>query len=207
MADTLSFARLLLAGLVAGLGLSGQGRLACAAIVVAAVTDVLDGRLARRHGQTRLGPHLDAAADTTLLAATAVALVALHPAIFDLSVVLIAAGVTYVIGTTSGWLAWRRLVDPAQLSARVAGGALYAFALFTLATGDYEPVLLATAAATLGLASLETTLKAIRTIHASWTASKPRSHAPQAVNVVVNSTAAATSMVTSTAPSTSETRP
>jgi phosphatidylglycerophosphate synthase len=188
-------------------GLAGQGRLALAALAAAAVTDVLDGRFARRRGATRLGPHLDAAADTTLLAATAAALVALHPAILDLAGLLLAGGVLYVTGAAAGWLATRRLVDPAQLTAKLAGGALYGFALFTLATGDYEPGLLAIAVAALGVASVETILKAIRIIHASWTASRHRSHAPQEAKLVASSAAAATSIVTSTTPRPTETRP
>jgi phosphatidylglycerophosphate synthase len=207
VADTLSLARMVLAVAVAWCGLADQGRLALAALVTAAVTDILDGRFARRRGATRFGLHLDAAADTTLLAATAAALLVLHPAILDLAVLLLAAGLVYATGATAGWLATRRLVDPAQLTAKLAGGALYAFALLTLATGDYEPGLLTIAVAALGVASVETILKAIRIIHVSWTASRHRSHAPQEEKLVASSAAAATSIATSTAPRPVETRP
>lgn len=208
MADTLSVARILLALAVAWCGAAGQGRLALFAVVTAAITDVFDGRIARRRGASRFGPRLDAFADAALLTATAGALVMLHPAVLrDRWALLLIAAAFYGAGTTATWLATRRFVDPDQLTAKLAGAALYAFALFTLATGVYEPVLLAIAAGTLVVACLDAILRAIPTIHASWMANRQRSHAPHAEKLVVSNGAPMTSMATARTPSTTRVRP
>jgi phosphatidylglycerophosphate synthase len=151
---------------VAWSGLAGQGRVAFATLLAAAITDVLDGRLARKGGGSRLGRHLDAVADTILLAASGLAIVALHPAILGLAPLLVLAGGAYAASTIACWLAMRRLVDPRQLTAKIAGGLLYLFALFTLLTGAYEAALLAAALIALAVASLVTIVKATMTISA-----------------------------------------
>lgn len=208
MADALTLARFGLALVVAVCGAVQQGRLAFAALVLAAVTDFLDGPVARRHSPSPPGRHLDATADTALLASTAVALVMLHPTIVtEQGSVLAVAALAFAAGTTASWLGGQRLVDPSQLSAKAAGALLYAFALFTLATGVYEPALLALAAAALVLCSVETTWRAIATIHASRTARRHRSHAPHAVKGVARSSAARASSAAAAEPSTSEGRP
>ena len=208
VADTLSVTRLLLAAAVAWAGLTGNGRTACAVLVAAGITDFLDGRIARRRGASRFGPHLDAVADMVLLAATAAALALLHPRVAeDEGILLLGAAALYAAGTAATWLASRRLVDPRQLAAKVAGGALYAFALYTLGTGDYEPVLLVIAAGTLAVSSAEAILRAMVTIQESWTARSPRSHAPQAEKGVTRRTTATATIATSTTPNASDSRP
>ena len=208
MADSLSVARILLAVAVAWCGAAGQGHLALVAVVTAAITDLSDGRIARRRGASRLGPQIDAVADAALLVSTAAALVMLHPTLIrDQWVLLLIAATVYAAGTTATWLGTRRFVDPDQLTGKLAGAALYAFALFTLATGVYEPVLLAMAAVTLVVSSFEAILRAIPTIQASWIASRQRSHAPHAEKLVARSAAAITSMATASTPGTTENRP
>ena len=200
MADSLSLARLALAVFVFWFGAAGQGHLALTAIALAAATDVLDGRVARRRGASRHGRQLDAVADAVLLVATAAALAMLHPEMVRDQWILLAVAF-------ASWLATRHLVDPRQLTPKLAGGALYAFALFTLATGVYAPVLLAIAAGTLVLASAEAALKAISTTQTSWTASKHRSHAPQAEKGVASNGTATASVATSARPSPTDSRP
>ena len=208
MADALSAARVALAVAILWSGARGLGSLAFGLLVAAAITDVLDGPIARRRGGTKLGPTLDAFADTTVLASTAATLVVLHPAIAaGAGPALLAVTTLYAAGTVATWLARRRLVDPGQLTAKVAGGALYTFALFTLATGDYEPGLLAIAAIALAVSSAEAIVRATVTIQQTWRASRHRSHAPQAVNGVTRSTAAEASMASSANPSANEMRP
>lgn len=208
MADALSAARVGLAVAIVWSGARGLGSVAFGVLVAAALTDVLDGRIARRRGRTRLGPGLDAFADTTVLASTAAALVMLHPALAaDAGAALLTVASVYVAGTVATWLADRRLVDPGRLTAKVAGGALYGFALFTLATGDYEPGLLAIAAGALFVSSVEAIVRATVTIQQTCRASTQRSHAPQAAKGVARSTAAVASMASSISPSTDDARP
>jgi phosphatidylglycerophosphate synthase len=207
VADALSAARVVLSAAVVTSGVAGQGRLACLMVVVAAVTDVLDGRCARRLGPSRVGRQLDAVADSTLLVSTAAALVLLHPDMAGQGGLLIAVGVVFAAGASATWWASRRIADPRQVTAKVAGGTLYGFALFTLATGDYEAALLTIAAGALTVSSADAILRAIASSQHTWTASRQRSQAPHAGKGVVSRPAATASSATSTRPSTSESRP
>jgi cardiolipin synthase len=72
--NALSLLRLFLVPVVVVLLLAGSDGLAAALFVLAAVTDFLDGRLARRAGPTRLGQILDPLADRLMLSSVAVVL-------------------------------------------------------------------------------------------------------------------------------------
>ncbi|MDQ3864151.1 MAG: CDP-alcohol phosphatidyltransferase family protein [Actinomycetota bacterium] len=72
--NALSLARLCMAPIVVALLLARADGLAAALFVLAAVTDFLDGRLARRGGPTRLGQILDPVADRLMLSSVAVIL-------------------------------------------------------------------------------------------------------------------------------------
>jgi len=72
--NALSLARLFMVPIVMALLLARADGLATALFVLAAVTDFLDGRLARRAGPTRLGQILDPMADRLLLSSAAVVL-------------------------------------------------------------------------------------------------------------------------------------
>jgi phosphatidylglycerophosphate synthase len=208
MADALTLARFALAIGIAWFAVAGDGTFAGAALIAGAVTDVLDGRVARRRGGSLHGARLDAAADLCVLGSTAAAVVRLHPAIPAASSWLIGGtAVIYLASMATEWLVHRRLVDPKQRTGKIAGGLLYLFALFTLLTGVYEALLLDAALLALALSGLETILNATRTIQAKASANSRRSHAPQAANGVVRRTAAAASIATSAAPSTTEMRP
>jgi cardiolipin synthase len=208
VADALSLGRLLLAPAIAVCGFAGAGRLAAALLVVAALTDVLDGRVARARGASPCGAQLDAAADAALMLATAVALTVLHPDIVSgQGVEIVAVALLYAAATALTWRTQRRLVDPRQLTAKAAGGALYAFALFTLAAGVYVPALLSVAALALAVSSLNAILNAASSSQASSNARNARSQRPHHVNVVVSSAAASTSSAAPTATSPTDTRP
>src|SRR3982074_3082458 len=74
------------------LGLAGQGRLVGGPLILAGLTDFLDGYLARSHGkQTAHGGCLDSLADSFLLVAAAASLEILHPRILRENTLLIAA--------------------------------------------------------------------------------------------------------------------
>src|SRR5918998_3805692 len=72
--NALSLARLFMVPGVVALLLARADGLAAALFVLAAVTDFLDGRLARRVGPTRLGQILDPVADRLMLSSVAVVL-------------------------------------------------------------------------------------------------------------------------------------
>ncbi len=72
--NALSLFRLFLVPVVVALLLARSDGLAAAFFVLAATTDFLDGRLARRAGPTRLGQILDPLADRLMLSSVAVVL-------------------------------------------------------------------------------------------------------------------------------------
>jgi hypothetical protein len=154
------------------------------------------------------GARLDAVADTALLLSAAAWIGILHPDVVrDHAALLFAMAVVYALSTGASWVAFRRLVDPRQLSAKAAGGLLCLFALATLFTGVVAAALLVLALAALAVSCVETIVTASHAIHARATASSHRSHAPQNANGVVSSTSPATRVVTSSAPSPTDTRP
>ena len=72
--NALSLLRLFLVPVVVALLLDGSDALAATFFVLAALTDFLDGRLARMAGPTRLGRVLDPLADRLMLSSVAVVL-------------------------------------------------------------------------------------------------------------------------------------
>jgi cardiolipin synthase len=72
--NALSLLRLFMVPIVLALLLGGVDGLAAALFVLAALTDFLDGRIARRVGPTRLGRILDPVADRLMLSSVAVVL-------------------------------------------------------------------------------------------------------------------------------------
>jgi phosphatidylglycerophosphate synthase len=208
-ADWLSAARLLLVPLIWPLALAGQARLVGLGLVVAGVTDVLDGYLARRSDQPSAhGARLDAVADILMMVSVAVWLQILFPEILHNNVALlgITAGV-YVASMAVSLTTFHRFVDPRQLSSKIAGAMLYGFALVTLITGVYTTVLLVLAALLLIAASLETIARAATaTIQARGRASRQRSHKPQASNEVGSMASPRTSTASSAAPMNTDAR-
>jgi len=207
-ADWISAARLLLVPVLWPVALTGDGRLVGFGLLVAGLTDFLDGQVARRSRcESRHGARLDAIADSALLISAAAWLQILHPEILRANVPLLAVTAAIYVGSIgAGVVAFRRMVDPKQLSAKVAGGLLYAFALITLLTGSYEPLLLTVAALALAVSSAEGIVAAIRTIHERASASRTRCQAPQALKDVAFSMGAESSNPASAAPAANEIR-
>jgi len=207
-ADWISAARLLLVPVLWPLALTGHGRLVGVGLLVAGVTDFLDGQVARRSGrESRHGARLDAIADGALLISAAAWLQLLHPEMLRNEGSLLGlAAIIYCASVAAGLVAFRRMVDPKQLSAKVAGGVLYAFALITLLTGAYEPLLLTVAALALVVSSAEGIVAAIRTIHERARASTTRCQTPQALKDVAFSMGAESSNAASATPAANEIR-
>jgi len=190
------------------LALSGHGRLVGVGLLVAGVTDFLDGQVARRSGhESRHGARLDAIADSVLLISAAAWLQILHPEILqDAGALLAATAAIYGASVAAGTVAFRRLVDPKQISGKVAGGLLYAFALITLLTDAYVPLLLTVAALALAVSSAEGIVAAITTIHERASASRTRCQTPQALKDVAFRIGAESSNAASATPAANEMR-
>jgi CDP-diacylglycerol---glycerol-3-phosphate 3-phosphatidyltransferase len=158
VADILSWTRLLLLPILWVLALLGNGRLVGIGLVAAGVTDFLDGYLARRLGQaTAAGARLDSLADNLLLLSALVWIELLHPEIARENTILIAATfAVYLASLAVGLVKFHQLGNLHLYSSKVAGGFLYAFAVLTLLTRAYEPLLLAVASAAFMLSSAET---------------------------------------------------
>ena len=223
--------RLLLIPATWWLALTGRGLLVGVALVVAGLSDFLDGYLARRLGQeSDAGARLDSLADNLLLLSAFVWMGLLHPEILHENTGLITAtfGV-YLASLVVGLVKFRQLGNLHLYSSKVAGGFLYAFAVITLLTGSYDPLLLGLAAAAFIFSSAETLaaqllLSAVdknlgsvwlarrrrtetSTVHAIGIARKQRSQAPHAVNSVDKSASATSSIVAAATPSANEDRP
>jgi cardiolipin synthase len=202
IANVLSGMRLLLIPILSLATLVGNGRLVGIGLLAAGATDFLDGYLARRLGQeSQTGARLDSLADNLLLVSAMAWIELLHPEILRENAVLIA--VTFGL-----CLASLPVGRPHSFTSKVAGGALYSFAVITLLAGGYEPLLLWLAAAAFIASSAEALLiHASHTIHAIGSARKQRSQAPQEPNVVGISASPTSSIATSAMPTTTEIRP
>ena len=157
-ADAVTWLRLLLLPVIWVLAMLGHGRLVGAGLVLAGVTDFLDGYLARRLGQeSSAGARLDAIADILLLLSATIWIGLLHPEILAENQGLVAA--TAIIYSTSlavSRIRFRRLGNLHLYSSRAAGGLLYTFATLTLVLDDYSRLLLAVGASALTVSAIET---------------------------------------------------
>ncbi len=225
VADLFSVTRLFLVPVMWALALLGQGRLVGVGLVIAGATDFLDGQLARRlHQESRLGARLDSLADNVLLLSAALWLGLLHPEILrENTVLVVATFAVYALSLSLGLVRSRQLGNLHLYSSKVAGGFLYGFAVITLVTGSYAPVLLLFAAGTFIASSFETLLAQLlftavdedmgslvlawrrrtetRTVHDIGSARKQRSQAPQSANLVSSSGGATSSSPTDASPS------
>jgi phosphatidylglycerophosphate synthase len=231
VADMLSWSRLLLIPLLWVLAALGNGRLVGVGLIVAGITDALDGHIARRLGQdSAAGARLDSIADNLLLLSAVVWIELLHPEIARENLALVAATfAVYLASLGVGLIKFHQLGNLHLYSSKVAGGFLYTFAVVTLVTGGYEPLLLGLAAAAFILSSAETLAAQLlfasadertgsvllalkrraetRAIQAIGTARKQRSQAPQSSNVVGSSANPASSSPTAAAPAPNDNRP
>src|SRR5579864_2191073 len=200
VANALTCGRAICGGLIVWLALDEQGRLAGITLLGAGLTDFLDGRLAHLAGpDRRSGALLDGAADVMLLCGTCGAIVVLHPNVWRANNALLSlTAVIYLCGVAASLWRNRRFGDPRQVSAKVAGATLYAFAAVTLLGGVYIPALLELSAIAVAISSLETIVRAA-TIVIQPSARRDRSHRPQASKDVNSSTPPPSSNATSPA--------
>jgi cardiolipin synthase (CMP-forming) len=188
--DLLSGARILLIPILTIAALAGNGRVVGFGLLLAGATDFLDGYLARRLGAASpRGARLDALADNLLLVSAIAWLWWLHPEILTSNAPLIvAACAVHLASLAAGLLTFGRVVNAHRFGSKLAGGCLYGFALVTLLSGAYEPLLLTVAAGALIASSAENLLITMTEVIA--TSRKARSHRPQAEKPVGTSTIA-----------------
>jgi phosphatidylglycerophosphate synthase len=136
---TLRFAALPILWLLAGLR---ETSLLAIGLLLAALTDVIDGFVARRTGTaTPLGSRLDSVADHLLTASTVLWLVLLRPDFFVRERVALLAWATLAITVLIvGWIRFRRIGGLHLYSAKVAGTAGYLFAIWLLFAASYPPI-------------------------------------------------------------------
>lgn len=129
-------------------------------VMVAALTDVVDGPLARRyHRTTARGSRLDSIADHALTTSTALWLVWLRPDFVEEQFPLLCAWAA--LGATAllvGWVRFRKIGDLHLYSAKAAGTLGYLFAIWLLLFGTYSVTVFHIIIAICILASLETLL-------------------------------------------------
>lgn len=172
--DRLTYARIVLVPVLWLLAVAGQDEALGVGFLVAGLTDVLDGYLARRSGQTtRLGSQLDSVADMLLIVSVVLWLILLRPVFIREQLPLI--GLWAVLGAASillGWLKFRRFANLHLYSAKVAGVLGYLFAAYLLITSHYSRLFFYLTIGTCILAALEALLVQIlrRRVdeHAGW---------------------------------------
>jgi cardiolipin synthase len=98
LANWLTVLRIALVPVFVSLLVYRRPGLALGVFTLAALTDLLDGWVARRHGTTRLGTFLDPMADKLLLTASFVTLVYLKVLPFWIAAVVISRDVVLVVG-------------------------------------------------------------------------------------------------------------
>jgi cardiolipin synthase len=106
----------------------------------AAITDVLDGMLARRLGVTsKRGGAMDSLADHLLSMSLVAWLFMFCPQFFSVEGVGLLVWAAFALGVLAvGWLRFRQVGNLHLYSAKAAGVAGYAFGLLLLYTGDYS---------------------------------------------------------------------
>src|SRR5690606_25427113 len=142
------------------LALAGQATWLGVGVMVAALTDVVDGPIARRlRRSTARGSRLDSIADHALTASTGVWIVLLRPEfVVEQLALLIAWAALGGSALLVGWVRFRRIGDLHLYSAKAAGTLGYLFAIWLLLFGTYSVGVFRVVVAICILASLETLL-------------------------------------------------
>jgi phosphatidylglycerophosphate synthase len=157
-ADAITWLRLFVLALIWWFALHGQGGIVAIGLLLAGVTDALDGFVARRTGSASpAGATRDLVADALLLLSAAAWIALLHPEIVRDNVALLAGSLSiYLASLAVAWVRFHRLPNLQLYSSKAAGGLLYAFALITLISGRYDRLLLVVAVCVLIVSSIET---------------------------------------------------
>ena len=156
--NLLTLGRLVVVLALWGFALTGHSVVVGIGLAVAFVTDVLDGYLARRLGQTSaLGSKLDSLVDGLVAPSAIVWILLLHPEVITQHLLLAAIwfGTTYA-SLAIGLVRHRRFANLHLQSSRIACVVQYAFLVDVFVSSSYSPVLLYAAAAVGIYSSAET---------------------------------------------------
>jgi cardiolipin synthase len=108
--NSLTILRILLIPVFVGLLLHGQHRYALGVIIVAGITDGLDGTIARMANQrTKLGAYLDPLADKLLLTASFATLAMIHLVPLWVAILVVSRDLILLVGTLLAQLTDMRL--------------------------------------------------------------------------------------------------
>jgi cardiolipin synthase (CMP-forming) len=141
--NILSISRLLLIPFLWILALQGHAFAVAVGVIIAALTDTLDGVLARRLGQvSELGSKLDSLADNLLKPSVLAWLLILVPEILaNHAIELLAAGVAYAATITIGLVRFKRFGNLHLYSGKVGSVVQYVFIFHALVFTGYEQTL------------------------------------------------------------------
>lgn len=157
IADRLTLLRLASVPILWGIALLRQPVLLGAGIALAALTDVLDGRIARsRHETSALGSRLDSIADHLLSASVLLWLAWLRPTfVREMLPWLMGWGVLAAAALLAGWFRFRRFGDLHLYSAKAAMVLGYLFVIHLFMTARYSDVVFYLWLAIASIAALE----------------------------------------------------
>jgi phosphatidylglycerophosphate synthase len=137
--NRLTLLRILALPLLWALALTGRTVALGIAIALVSATDVLDGYLARRYGQTtEFGSRLDTIADSALMVSILLWLLMLRPEfVREQAVPLLAAVAVGIAALLVGWFRFGRLWDLHLYSSKAGAFLGYVFTVWILVLGDY----------------------------------------------------------------------
>ena len=140
--NQLTASRLALLPVLWGLAILGQPVWLGIGVMVASITDMLDGWLSRRWNQTsEFGARLDSVADHLLAVSTTLWLVLLRPFFFrEQRWPLIVWSVFALLVLLVSWLKFRRFVNLHLYTSKVAVILAFLFGVPLLVLGRYHPV-------------------------------------------------------------------
>lgn len=154
--NLLSALRLLLVAVLWGPALINLPVYVGIGLLIAGMTDVLDGFIARRRGSmTEYGSKLDSVADMSVLISVIFWIILLRPEIFLDHRVLLPLWITIeALSIIVGWIKFRRIANLHLYSAKAAGVAAYIFVVLAFIFG-YNEVLFYIAFVMLTISSVE----------------------------------------------------
>lgn len=158
--NLLSYLRLALVPVLWLIALTGDSRLLGALLLVAYITDVIDGPIARRNKQvTSEGSRLDTVADIVLSSSAAIWLLMFQPDVLTDNVVLMGMGmVAFLVFIAVGWLKFRRFANLHLYTTKASTVVFSLFVVHALITGQYNPLFFTITAGIGIIAALEGTL-------------------------------------------------
>jgi phosphatidylglycerophosphate synthase len=155
--NALGVSRVLLVPVLWGLAWVGRGAALGWGVLLAGLTDALDGPIARRQGLAdEAGARLDSLGDNLLAPSMLAWVLMFEPVLLEYRLALGAWVALFLASITTGLVKFRRLGGLHLWSSKVAGFIQYAFVVHTLLAGAHAPLLFMVAVASGIVSSAET---------------------------------------------------